>query len=235
MTTRFPIRAPAFFGAILLSLPVFPATAQETPPAVSGEIAVELQDDWNYRSDNRANLNHNLHPKIEATVNFRIAPRWTAVAHAVVEKIGNAEKFENRVFEDSGLFMEDLYLEYAGDRLGAKAGKLNPGFGVGWDRAHGIYGRDFAEEGYEISERIGAIASWRLGDGSFGTHAVSGGSFFADTTILSESALRGRGDRRRQDGGRTAASATPNRSSRSSWRPTARTSRSPAPRDTICR
>jgi len=34
-----------------------------------------------------------------------------------------------------------------------------------------------------------------------GEHRLSAGSFFQDTTILSESALRGRGDTRKQDGG----------------------------------
>lgn len=167
---------------------------------VSGEIGFELQGDWNYDSDDRANQNNSLNPTIEPSVTFQLAPRWSVFAHAVMETIGDPAQFENRLVEDVGVYVEDLFVEYAGDRFGAKAGKLNPGFGIGWDNAAGVYGTDFAED-YETSERIGVIASWKLADGENGTHVVSGSSFFADTTILSESALTGRGDTRKEDGG----------------------------------
>lgn len=188
--------------AILIAATVAPLPAQAGSPSprVSGEIAMELQDDWNYKADDRNNLNNNLFATIEPSVTFQVAPGWAVFAHAVLEPVGSAAKFENRAFEDTGLYLEDFYLEYAADRFGAKAGKLNPGFGVAWDRTPGVYGTDFAED-YEISERIGVIGSWQVGAGRFGDHTVSASSFFADTTIFSESALRGRGDQRERDGG----------------------------------
>lgn len=176
------------------------ASAEPLSKRVSGEIAFELQDDWNYRSDDRGNLNNHLFPTIKPSVTVRLAPGWSISAVAVMEPIGDPAKFENRVFEDIGLYVEDLYAEYAGDRLGARAGKLNPGFGIAWDRTPGIYGTDLAED-YETPERIGVVGSWRVGEGRYGSHVFSASAFFADTSIFSESALRGRGDTRRRDGG----------------------------------
>lgn len=189
-----------FAGALVAFTASSTVLAAEDSPSVSGEIAFELQNDWNYRADDRANLNNNLSPTIEPSATFRLSPRWSLFAHAVMEPVGDAAKFENRAFEDIGLYMEDLYVEFSGDRFGAKAGKLNPGFGVAWDKAYGLYGTDLAED-YEISERIGFVGDWQVGAGQYGTHTVSAATFFADTTFLSESALRGRGDTREADGG----------------------------------
>lgn len=193
-----PIRTFAVLLPILAI--VAPAIAQSDTPTVSGEISIELQDDWNYKSDDRGNLNNSLNPTIEPSVTFQLSPRWSVSAVAVMESIGDPVKFENRLIEDVGVYVEDLFVEYAGDRFGAKAGKLNPGFGIGWDIAAGVYGTDFAED-YETSERIGVVASWKLAEGQSGTHVVSGSTFFADTTILSESAITGRGVTREEDGG----------------------------------
>lgn len=186
--------------ATLLVLASATVAAETGSKRISGEIAFELQNDRNYRSDDRGDLSNHLFPTVKPVVTFRVAPRWSVFAHAVLAPVGSPAKFENRVFEDIGLYMEDLYAEYAGDRLGVKAGKLNPGFGVAWDRTPGLYGADLAED-YEISERIGAIGNWRVGTGRYGNHVVSISTFFADTSIFSESALRSRGDTRERDGG----------------------------------
>ena len=189
-------------GAVLAALTVSSAIAQtKNGPSASGEVAIEIQNDWNYRSDDRANLYNDLFTKIEPSLTVRFAPEWSLFAHAVLEPVTPADQFENRAFEDHGLFVEDLYLEFDNGTFGARAGKLNVGFGVAWEIAPGVYGRDFAEDGYETSERIGVIGSYTLDAARAGRHRFSAGSFFQDTTVLSESTFRGRGDTRRQDGG----------------------------------
>ncbi len=185
--------------ACLLTLAA-PVPAQQSFPDFSGEIAIEIQDDWTYDSEDRSKLNNNLYPTIEPSATLQFTPEWSAFGHAVIESIGDPAKFEKRHFEDIGLYVQELFVEYSGARLGAKAGKLDAGFGIGWDKAAGLYGTDFAED-YETSERIGLFGRWRLADGENGSHSAWGGTFFKDTTILSESALRGRGDTRREDGG----------------------------------
>ncbi|MEK9645065.1 MAG: hypothetical protein VW547_05925 [Alphaproteobacteria bacterium] len=187
-------------AAILFAMPATAVQAREKYPSLSGDVSFEVQDDWTYESDDRSKLNNDLYPTIEPSVKVHFTPEWSAVAHVTIESIGDPAKFENRFFEDVGLYVDELYGEYAGERLSVKAGKLNAGFGVGWDAAAGLFGTDFAED-YETSERVGVFASWRLSGGENGSHRVWGGTFFKDTTILSESALRGRGDTRRGDGG----------------------------------
>ncbi|MGB0632101.1 MAG: hypothetical protein ACPGRZ_15535 [Alphaproteobacteria bacterium] len=191
--------ASTLFAALIIGTAI-PAAAETLSDRISGEVSFELQDDWTYKSDDRSNLNNDLYATIEPSVTVRLAPGWSVFGHAVIEPVGSPSKFENRAFEDIGLYMEELFIEYSADRFGAKAGKLNAGFGIAWDKAPGVYGTDLAED-YEISERIGAVGDWNVHSGSFGAHTVSGAAFFADTTILSESALRGKGDTREKDGG----------------------------------
>lgn len=182
--------------------PLFAAHAQPGGyPSISGEIPIEVENDWNYASDDRANQNNDLFTVIEPALTVRVTPSWSVFVHAVLETVEAPKQFENRFFEDHGLFVEDLFIEYANGGFGAKAGKLNVGFGIGWDMTPGVFGTDFAEDGYEISERIGVIGNWTLKSENAGEHRVSAGSFFQDTTALSQSTLRRRGGIRKRDGG----------------------------------
>jgi hypothetical protein len=108
----------ALSAAILLVVAPPAASAADTSPTISGEVSFELQNDWNYESDNRENLNNNLSPTVEPSVTFQFLPRWSVFAHAVMEPIGDATKFENRTFEDIGLYIQDLYIEFSGDQVG---------------------------------------------------------------------------------------------------------------------
>lgn len=172
-----------------------------TYPSISGAVPIEIENDWTYKSDDRANQNNDLYATIEPEVTVHFSPHWSIFAHAVLEPVRSAEKFDNRVFEDHGLYLEDLSLQFDNGSIGVRAGKLNVGFGVVWDKAPGVFGSDFAEDGYETSERIGLIGSYVVKGGPMGTHKVSAGSFFRDTTVLSQSTFRGRGDTRKKDGG----------------------------------
>lgn len=81
-----------------------------------------------------------------------------------------------------------------------RGGKFTQTFGIAWDTAPGIWGTDFAED-YELSEQIGIAADAGFGSATAGRHTVTMGTFFADTTVLSESAVANRGRTRRTDGG----------------------------------
>ena len=95
---------------------------------------------------------------------MNLAPRWSVFGHAVIEPVGDPAQSENRAFEDIGLYIEELFVEYSADSFGARAGKLNAEFGIAWDRAAGVYGTDIAED-YEISERIGLSGDWKAYSG----------------------------------------------------------------------
>lgn len=91
-----------------------------------------------------------------------------------------------------------VFLDF--DPFALRFGKINPAFGLAWDATPGVYGVDFAED-YEITERIGAEAFYRVGGEAYGTHTLSAATFFADTSFLSESAFENRGDVDESDGG----------------------------------
>jgi hypothetical protein len=149
--------------AIAISLTVLHSAARaetESYPKITGELSVEVENDWTYDSDDRANQNNDLYTTLDPSVTVQLSPSWSIFAHAVLEPLRNPEQFENRAFEDHGLYLEGLYLAYENGPFGAKAGKLNVGFGVAWDITPGVFGTDFAEDGYETSERIGGIAGW---------------------------------------------------------------------------
>lgn len=196
-----------FLRAFIVSIVVLAvshsaAMAQaESYPKVSGELAVEIQNDWTYESDDRANQNNDLYTTTEPSVSIAFTPSWSLFAHAVLEPVQDPEQFENRVFEDHGAFMEDLFVAYDNGPFSAKAGKFNVGFGIAWDLTPGVYGTDLAEDGYETAERIGGLASWTFASEAVGEHRLSAGSFFLDTSVLSESTPRGRGVTRKEDGG----------------------------------
>ena len=154
-------------AAALLIAVAAPVAAQPLSERISGEISIELQDDWTYKSEDRANQNNDLYAIIEPAATVKLAPRWSVFGHAVIEPVGDPAQSENRAFEDIGLYIEELFVEYSADRFGARAGKLNAGFGIAWDRAAGVYGADIAEDS-EISERIGLSGDWKVYSGRYG-------------------------------------------------------------------
>jgi hypothetical protein len=190
-------------AAFVAAVVVVPAAFGQSKsfPVISGELGIEVEDDWAYKSDDRANQHNDLYATIEPSATVQFTKEFSVFAHAVLEPVRDAEKFDNRVFEDHGVYVEDLYVNYDTGTWAIRGGKLNVGFGVAWDRTPGVYGTDFAEAGYETSERIGIIGSYAVDAGNNGAHRISAGTFFFDTSILSESALRGRGDTHKADGG----------------------------------
>lgn len=173
----------------------------ETFPRIDGAVPIEIQDDLNHRSDNRDNEHNQLSTKIEPEATLHFAPWLSLFAHAVIEQLRNPGPGEDRIFDDQGAFIEDLFVEYHAGWLVLRGGKFTPAFGVAWDIAPGVYGTDFAEAGYELAERIGLAAGKSLDFGRNGAHKVTAHTFFRDTSLLSESTGRGRGTTDLVDGG----------------------------------
>ncbi len=182
---------------------VGPATVfgAEHTPRVEVSIPIEVQNDWTYDSDDAGNRHNQLFTKIEPEATVHLIPGLTLVGHAVLEPVRNPDAGEDRFFEDEGIFVEDLYLDYAFARHGLRGGKFTPAFGIGWDITPGIYGTDFAEAGYEFAERIGIAGRAGFEIESAGAYTLTAHAFFLDTTFLSQSLGRGRGTTDRGDGG----------------------------------
>jgi hypothetical protein len=184
-----------------------PAYAQDGAayPRLDAEIGIEIQDDYVADSDDSDAELNDLYTTTEPYFSFKATRQLSLEAGFVLEPVQDPDPGDDRVFEDHGLYAEELYVNYAGDGFDVYAGKFNPSFGTAWDIAPGIYGSDLAED-YEITERIGAGGALVFGEGGlggegFGTHRLAANTFFADTTFLSESAITDRGELDEADGG----------------------------------
>lgn len=191
----------AFFAVTTVALgSIMPAFAQPPQSRFSGDILVELENDWAFNSDDRDQEVNSLYTTIEAALAYALTDRLSLQTYFVFEPLRAAGPGENTVFDDQGLYAEEVKLVYATENYSVFAGKFDPAFGVAWDQAPGIYGVDFAED-YMLTERIGGGASYSFGDEKTGVYTVTASGFFADTSFLSGSVLAGRNHNSKRDGG----------------------------------
>lgn len=193
-------------AALLLPTTVQAQDREESFPRFEAEIDIEIQNDWNFDSDDPDNEFNNLFTTTEPGLGFYILPGLSIQSGLVIEEIDNTQPGEDRVFDQHGLFVEQLYLLYEQDAFAAFGGKFNPSFGIGWDITPGVYGTDLAEEFYEQTERIGFggalfLGGEGIGGDGFGEHTFTAQTFFADTTILSEAFGEERAQTRLSSGG----------------------------------
>lgn len=107
---------------------------------------------------------------------------------------------ESRTFQDHGLVVEVLTLDYELGDLHLHAGKFGPHSSLAYDAAPGVYGTDMSEDTLEIAEMVGAGFAYGFG-GADRRYTVSGSVFTADTSDLSDSIGNKRGRTREKDGG----------------------------------
>lgn len=176
------------------------AHAQQTP-TISGEVVIELQNQFNADSDDpNVDGNNNLFLRTEVAPTVQLTDNLYIDGVLVLEPLLDFDANDNTYFEDHGVFVEEIKLNYDYKNWSLFAGKFNPGFGIAWDFGRGIFGEDFAED-YEITERIGGGISYTYETPAIGSHTLTGNSFFADTTFLSESVGTSRGTNTQSDGG----------------------------------
>jgi len=201
MVKHHAISLGGLLTAALIATTPHALAAEKSWPRIEGAVEIEVQNDGAFRSDDAGNERNDLFTKVEPEATLHIVPGLTLFAHGVLEPVRSAAPGEDRWFADQGLFVEDLWLAYEKDWAAIKGGKFTPNFGVAWDLAPGIYGPDFAEDGYELSERIGVEGRASFGSQTWGEHTLAVSGFFLDTSVLANSALQGRGARGRADGG----------------------------------
>lgn len=178
-----------------------PATAQELPSWLSGEIVIELQNEYAFDSDDDdADQQNNLFLRTEIAPTVQLNENFFIDGVIVLEPVQEFDADENNTLEETGIFFEELKLNVEYGNWGGFAGKFNPGFGIAWDFGRGIWSEDFAED-YEITERIGFGGSYTLEGQNTGSHTLTASTFFTDTTMLSESLGVGRGNADKSDGG----------------------------------
>lgn len=196
-------------GALAWGQTAVRAEETKTEPWLSVVVPIEIQNDGNFKSDDRGNEQNDLYATIEPELTLGILPGLTFYAHAVLEPLRDPRPRENRYFRSHGIYLQDLYLQYqhalvsdGANALKARVwgGKFGPNFGTAWDKAPGIYGTDFAED-YEIAERLGFGAALILEHGALGTHTLSASTFVLDRSVLSGSLITKRNRPVLADGG----------------------------------
>ncbi len=197
-----PLAPLGLVAAGVLLLAQSPATAQEKESYshLHGQLRVELQDDWSYRSAAASPGHNDLYLTVEPSFSLALQDWLSLHTDLVLEPVRDPRPETSRHFDDEGVFVEQLFVELTGDSFGVLLGKLNPAFGWAWDAAPGIYGVDFAED-YELTERLGVAAYFGFESPRLGSHRLTASAFCQDVTALSGSLLTQRGRKRRADGG----------------------------------
>ncbi len=190
--SALPFLLLAAFGA--------PALAEGDYPRLEGGVSIEVENDFVADSDDpAADEANDLYTTTEAGLSLLFSPETSLGATLVLEPIRDPAPFEDREFEDHGLYVEELYLRRDFGAFAALGGKFNPAFGVAWDIAPGMYGADFAED-YELTERLGGAVEIPFALGG-GEAVFSLAAFAADRTALSGSLISQRGNVDESDGG----------------------------------
>ena len=185
---------PALLGAWLAALPLAAATAEEDSyPKLSGAVGIEVQNDYNFDSEDPANEQNELGTTIEPVFVLSFSESVFVEAGVTLEAVEDPDPSEDRVFQDHGAYVDTLTLNYEGDGYGVNAGKFGPHFSVGYDLAAGLYGTDIAGDDIELAEFWGAGGVLGLGNHGYGDMSLSASVFLADRTVLSESFITNRG------------------------------------------
>ncbi|MCP4036270.1 MAG: hypothetical protein GY733_04980, partial [bacterium] len=133
-----------FVSLLCCALVLSPAQAiaeqQQSFFTAHGNISFETQNDSTYRSQDDESEINDLYLTIEPNFAFGFGEQVSLETALVLEPVSDPGPSENRYVEDQGIFVEQLFLQYATRRWGVRAGKLNPHFGIAWDVAPGIYG-----------------------------------------------------------------------------------------------
>lgn len=179
-------RYSAFLIAALIATPAIAAEDGPTPRIDFG-LQFELQTDWAARSENADLRRNDTYVKVEPEIIFRATEELSLKAHGSLERVRPPGPAEDREFQEHGLFLEELVLQYEGEDFEVFGGKFRVPFGIAWKADLGVYGRDFTKPGYELTERIGFGGTLKLKDDDYGRHAVTASAFFIDTTGMNQS------------------------------------------------
>ena len=162
---------------------------------------MELQNEYTADSDDTATDEHNdLFFRTEVAPTVQLNDHFFIDGVAVLERTQDRKPNKDNWFNNEGIFIEEIKLNYEHGPWGIMAGKFNPKFGTAWDFGRGIWSEDFAED-YEITERIGIGTSYRFDTENAGAHTFSASTSFADTSFLSGSTVTNIGRTDKSDGG----------------------------------
>ncbi len=165
--------------------------APKSFPRLEGKIEIENHANV-FNSDNPGAPDADIYNKTEIDAGWYFNRVFSLQGGFVFEPVRDADPGDTRAFEDHGLYVEQIYAQFDYEPFRIFAGKFNPAFGKAWDLAPGIFGKDLAEDTYQLTERIGGGVAVTQKAGGLGSLTVTGSAFFLDTTGLQGSAFNSR-------------------------------------------
>ena len=158
-----------------------------------GDIITEAQEaDEKFNevyTHSHAELGMKLADNITINTNIKLEGESSGHSHGGG---GSTADGNDRFFEDHPLLIGELTLNYDNENFSAYIGKFNPVVGFNYHNFPGIYGYSQIE-GYAIRERVGLGGTIKHDAGDNGTHKFNLSTFYADTSILSDSLNHRRG------------------------------------------
>ncbi|MEM6634563.1 MAG: hypothetical protein AAF667_01610 [Pseudomonadota bacterium] len=189
----------AVCAGLLFAPPVIGQDAAPQFPRIDGDIIYRLAFDDLYSAEDGRVSAQDLAVKIEARPAFQFTERFRLGTEIRLENEGPPTA--DRYFEEQALFVRKSFLEYdLTENLSILGGKFTPSFAFFSLEIPGMYGNSFSKE-IELIERVGFAADYRFDLGIPGFHMLSAAAFFDDTSILSDSLINSRGQKRLEDGG----------------------------------
>jgi hypothetical protein len=177
---------------LLYSPTAFAHGDEHYKPAIKGFGAygdINLIDNFGYDADRRSNEFNEISTHTHATVyyNFNEATSINSMvelAHQHSHSHGTNDPADNKLFEQQGITIKELYLEHKSGKANFYAGKITPVVTFHYDDYPLVWAHEPAEE-YATQQKLGFGFGYQL----TARQSVNLSTFFADTTVLSDSAL----------------------------------------------
>lgn len=160
-------------------------------PSIQTEAVFELQFEDGHKATDNNNERSNTFARSEIAPTVTLNDNFFIDGVAVFEQLQSEPAGNSTFFDNEGLFIEELKLNYANNDFSAFIGKFNPAFGIAWDYGRGVWSEDYAED-YEITEMLGFGAAYSLNTPKIGTYTFTASTFYTDTSSLSDSAITAR-------------------------------------------
>jgi len=176
-----------------------PAFASDDEPRLTITVPSEVQYNNTYRSQNQGAELGDAFAKIEPELILRLRKALSMETQVTYEP-ANATPARDRFFDNQALYLKSLYLKYDQGGVSALAGKFAPGFGLAWDAAPGVFGRDFARD-YELTEQVGVSGALTLPGPLDTEHTLALAVFHRDNSEATRSLFNKRPRVRERDGG----------------------------------
>lgn len=186
------------FIYLFVSAPV-QAGPEANGPQISGNVIFRLGYDGVYDAQSPLTESNDVFGIMIASPKISFGDRFSIDSEVRFEAV--SPPFEDRFFENEGLFVRKLFATYRlNDQLSVQFGKLTPSYTLASLVTPGMFGNNYNKE-IELIERIGIGFEYLFNNGRTGQHKLSFSTFFDDTTFLSDSIGSSRGPKDLSDGG----------------------------------